>query len=121
SSDRVEIVWANGSIKNEWLQVTMKADANSGLAIPDVFYFGNVVAESGNTSADAVVDAADELATANDPHNFLNPSVVTNPHDYNRDGRVDATDQLIARSNFTDPGNPFQFISPPRPGAQIIP
>src|SRR5205823_1818949 len=48
-SDRVTLVWPdsgrNAALKNAWLQVTVKADANTGLSRPDVFYFGNLVGE----------------------------------------------------------------------------
>jgi hypothetical protein len=112
-SARIEITWPDGAVRNTWLQVTTGADANTGLAAPDVFYFGNVVGESGNSPTDATVDGADELAARNDPHSFLNPAAITNPHDYNRDGRVDAADQLIARANATATGAAVQLISVP--------
>ena len=40
-SDRVELTWPDNTIHNQWLQVTVLADANTGLATPDVFYFGS--------------------------------------------------------------------------------
>ena len=46
----MELVWADGSILKEWLQVTLKANEHTGLAVPDVFYFGNAVGESGKSS-----------------------------------------------------------------------
>jgi parallel beta-helix repeat protein len=94
-SDRITITWADNIIQNEWLQVTVKANANTGLAAADVFYFGNLVGESGN---DATVDIQDEDATLSNRTGFtLAP--VTNLYDYNRDGQVNATDALIARHN----------------------
>ena len=98
-STRVEFTWGDGVIRNSWLQVTVAADADTGLLTPDVFYFGNAVGESGDQPSKAVVDANDMLAARSDPHTFLHPATITNPHDYNRDGRVDALDQLIARGN----------------------
>src|SRR5437764_3976438 len=56
-SDRIEIVWPDGAIQKQWLQVTVKADANTGLASPDIFYFGNAVGEAGNHPNDAQVTA----------------------------------------------------------------
>ena len=47
-STRIEIIFATAAIRNKWIQVTVKATANTGLTSPDVFYFGNLVAESGN-------------------------------------------------------------------------
>ena len=58
-SDRVTIIWADNLIQNEWLQVTVKPD-NTGLAAADVFYFGNLMGESGDN---ATVDISDEDAT----------------------------------------------------------
>jgi hypothetical protein len=111
-SDRIEITWGDGAIRNEWLQVTLKADAATGITTPDVFYFGNAVGESGNSTTDAIVNAADELAARNDLHSFLNPASITNADDFNRDGRVDATDEIIARNNSTTAATALQLIHP---------
>ena len=111
-SDRVTITWDDNVIQNQWLQVTVKADANTGLAAADVFYFGNAIGESGDNPANAVVDFQDELASRT--HKSGIPiAPITNPYDYNRDGRVNATDDIIARHNRTDGtgGNPLQLIS----------
>ena len=91
----------------------MKADANTGLAAPDVFFFGNAVGESGDSPLNAFVNATDEIAARNDPHNFLNPATVTNTHDYNRDGKVDATDQILARNNGTNFLSALKLITAP--------
>src|SRR5439155_1671010 len=37
---RVSITWPDRAVRNEWLQVTVKADSHTGLTRPDVFYFG---------------------------------------------------------------------------------
>lgn len=114
-SDRIEITWPDRAIRNEWLQVTLKADAATGITSADVFYFGNAVADSDNSTSNAIVDAADELAARNDPHSFLNPALITNAHDYNRDGKVDAADQLLARDNATTAATALQLIDPVAP------
>ena len=113
-SDRVTITWDDNVIQNQWLQVTVKATANTGLAAADVFYFGNAIGESGDNPANAVVDFQDELASRT--HKSGIPiAPITNPYDYNRDGRVNATDDIIVRHNRTDgtSGNPLQLISAP--------
>jgi len=98
-SSRIEITFPDGLIHNEWLQVTVNADANTGLSSADVFYFGNLIGESGKPAVGNFfsVTADDEAAAANDPHGFLSPAPLNDAQDYNRDGKVDATDQLIAR------------------------
>ncbi|HUT09316.1 MAG TPA: SdrD B-like domain-containing protein, partial [Thermoguttaceae bacterium] len=47
-ADRIIITWPDGAIKNQWVQVTVLGGTDLGLAGPDVFYFGNQVAETGN-------------------------------------------------------------------------
>jgi Concanavalin A-like lectin/glucanases superfamily len=113
-STRLEIVWDNNQIQNEWLQVTLKADAVTKLAVPDVFYFGNAIGESGNSPSDAVVDAADELAARSHGTGLLT-AAITSPYDFNRDKRVDTADQLIARSHAGEPA--LQLITAPVMGA----
>lgn len=110
-TNRITILWEDGSIKNTWLQVTMLADAVTGLAAPAVFYWGNAVGDTGNSTTDANVDAADELLTRNNSHGFLNAVGVTNPYDFNRDGKVDAADQLIARNNAVSGAAALQLIN----------
>ncbi|MCK4276210.1 MAG: right-handed parallel beta-helix repeat-containing protein, partial [Phycisphaerae bacterium] len=46
-SDRITIIWADNAIEKQWLQVTVLATANTGLATNDVFYFGNAIGETG--------------------------------------------------------------------------
>jgi len=94
---RVTIIWADndwmtptpepGAIAKQWLQVTVLATANTGLAEDDVFYFGNAIGESGNSTAC--------------------------PYDYNRDKKADATDQIIARNNQTFFLNDLNLITVP--------
>jgi hypothetical protein len=100
-SDRVTLIWADNAIQKEWLQITVKATAATGLAADDVFYFGNAIGEAGNSATDAKVDPADELLARAHPRNTLNPAPIDDLYDYNRDKRVDPADQLIARSNST--------------------
>ncbi len=95
NSYRVTIIWADNTIQNEWLQVTVLAGAGTGLTANDVFYFGNLMGESGN---DAAVNAQDEMAVANNRIGFTLAS-VTNNYDYNRDRQVNGSDAMIARRN----------------------
>ncbi|MBN2477479.1 MAG: hypothetical protein JXB62_22930, partial [Pirellulales bacterium] len=112
-SDRVTLVWSDYAIQKQWLQVTVLATERTGLAVPDVFYFGNAVGEAGNSPTDARVDAADMLLARNNPRTFLDPAEIDCLCDFNRDGRVNATDVLIARNNHTDFLTALRLISVP--------
>jgi hypothetical protein len=101
-SDRIMITWAKGAIRNQWLRVTVLANTNTGLASSDVFYFGNLAGEAGNvfpTSTEARVTAFD-VADVRRNYSPANNVLVTNRWDFNRDGRVNALDLVIARSNY---------------------
>jgi hypothetical protein len=110
----VEIVWNDNAIKNQWLQVTVKSDTNTGLPVDDVFYFGNAVGKSGDNLANAVVNAQDEINSRTNKTGFSSAGIA-NRYDYNRDNRVNATDDLIARHNRTDGSGatPLQLIFAP--------
>src|SRR3989442_15996863 len=57
-SDRVTLIWRDynpldasplpQAVGNGWLTVTVKANYHTGLAQPDVFYFGNLIGEAGD-------------------------------------------------------------------------
>jgi len=115
-SDRVKITWADGAILNRWLQVTVLSTANTGLNSPDVFYFGNAVGESGDSTADAKVNAADVLLARNNARNLLNPAPIDFRYDFNRDRRVNATDMLLARDNQTHFLSALKLINVPESG-----
>lgn len=109
---RVEITWADGAIKNTWLQVNIGATINNGLLASDTFYFGNAIGSSGDTPTSAAVTLDDPVVTRSNTTGYLTPATITDPYDYNRDGRVDATDELIARNNI---GSSVIFFTPPDP------
>ena len=96
-SDRVEITWASGTIANKWLEVQVLANAHTGLTGPDVFFWGNRIADSASGTLDNnnfitnSTDAAQVFAS-------LTPAgaaSITNPRDYNRDKTVNSTDAAI--------------------------
>ncbi|NQU25572.1 MAG: lamin tail domain-containing protein, partial [Candidatus Nealsonbacteria bacterium] len=100
-STRVTITFNSGELRNGWLQVTVASDT-LGLAGDDVFYYGNAVAESGNSPTDARVTTSDLLLTRNNPRDQLTPAAIDNAYDCDRDGAVNATDVLLARNNQTN-------------------
>lgn len=120
-SDRVEIIWNNGDIKKQWLEVITLANANTGLeqqagyptGQADVFFFGNALANSGfgDTATLSTVDTTDELQARNNPATLFTNIPITNVRDYNRDAIVDTTDQLLARNNTTNPLTVTRYLS----------
>ncbi|MCI0538194.1 MAG: LamG domain-containing protein [Verrucomicrobiales bacterium] len=111
-SDRITLIWADGAIQKQWLQVTVKSTSNTTLLKDDVFYFGNAVGDSGNSVTDTKVNATDEILARNNPRaNGQAPS--TFPYDYNRDSKVNATDEIIARNNATSSVTALKLISVP--------
>jgi hypothetical protein len=112
-SDRVTLIWPNFSVMKQWLQVTLKDTAQTGLASPDVFYFGNAVGEAGNSAIDARVTSTDEIYARNTPRSIDNPVGVTFPYDFNRDTFVSANDQIIARNSRTTFLNTLNLIQVP--------
>jgi hypothetical protein len=95
---RVSIVWPDGAIANCWLEVTVLANLNTGLAAPDKFYFGNLVGETGAAPTAALVTVEDEDAAWAADSGFKSVA-ITNPYDFNRDRRVTLADALAARQN----------------------
>ncbi|MCE5268513.1 MAG: M36 family metallopeptidase [Planctomycetaceae bacterium] len=94
---RIEITWADGVLKNGWLQVTVKANANTGLVNPDVFYFGNAVGETDNDSAKAEVNSADvgRIRQSSGTSN----AAITDVFDINRDGNINSADVGLCQQN----------------------
>lgn len=97
-SDRITLTWEDNAIQDTWLQVTLLANATTGLADADIFYFGNAVGETGHSTADAKVNSIDMLGVRNNQRSFINPAPITFRYDFNRDARVDMVDYLIVRN-----------------------
>jgi hypothetical protein len=93
-SDRVEITWSTGDIRNAWLEVQVLSTSNTGLGATDVFFWGSRVADSGTSPSAGTfdttsTDAAQVFATlgASKP--------ISDLRDYNRDGAITTTDASI--------------------------
>src|SRR5205085_8499425 len=94
-SDRVTFTWPDGAVRNAWLHVTIPA-TNTGLAAPDVFYFGNLVGD-GNDSGAPTVNVSDVAATRANAGSV--DAAASSRYDFNRDGVVDFVDVSIVRNN----------------------
>jgi hypothetical protein len=110
-----DITWANNAIQEEWLQVTVLADANTHLASNDVFYFGSLIGATGTDTADGgtilQVTAGDLVQTQNNA-SLLSSVPITNLYDYNRDGYVTAADFVLCQNNATLLSG-LEYITPP--------
>jgi autotransporter-associated beta strand protein len=107
-SSRVLLVWADNAIQDTWLRVEVLADADTGLAAPFVFYFGNQIGSTG-TAPNAKVTAIDLSAVVNNAQ--PSGASITNPYDFNRDGKVTAIDVSIVVNNAAA-GTAIKFFTP---------
>src|SRR5205085_10522629 len=113
-SDRVTLIWEDGAIRNEWLKVTVRADATTGLLADDVFAFGNLAGETGDPTFRNVmsVTAADLSAVRRAAGSR---AAIDDVEDINRDGRVDGRDLAAVRSNLFHVLRPIVAFGPPAP------
>jgi hypothetical protein len=111
-SDRVTFTWSSANaVKNKWLQVTTLTTANTGLFHQDVFFVGSAIGETGNSAADARVNATDVAATRGNGRS--SGATVTSRYDFNRDGRVNATDVSITRASGTNSLTALRLLDAP--------
>jgi hypothetical protein len=111
-SDRITLVWPEGAIKRTWLEVTILPTLNTGLADADVFYFGNAVGETGNSTTNAIVSSFDEGLIRLNGRKQSSPAPIDFRYDMNRDGLVNSADQVIARLNATNALTALRLIAP---------
>ncbi|HEX5242492.1 MAG TPA: hypothetical protein VFW23_04445 [Tepidisphaeraceae bacterium] len=112
-TDRYELIWPDGAIRGQWLQISVLPTVNSTLPSSDSIYFGNAPGETGNDPNFAYVDGSDFAYARDDPHDFLNPAAITDRGDFNRDSFVDGTDLAIARDGATSFLNALNLITVP--------
>jgi hypothetical protein len=116
-SDRVTLVWADeAAVRDQWLRLTVKADDRTRLASPDTFYFGSMVGDAGDGDASAAVNTMDMLLTRR--AFTADPVPLSNPFDFNRDGRVSWWDLLVVRRGLTERAP--ELVSPLAP-APLLP
>jgi len=120
--DRIELVWPDSTIVDRWLEVIVKANANTGLAAQDVFFYGNM---PGDTNDDPsgdfkTIDANDQFnikTAATDPSNtglyftYSLSTAISNLWDVNRDGDVNANDQFAAKQYSLSPYGELDTIN----------
>jgi hypothetical protein len=90
-SSRVFVRWAEGAIKDQWLEVTV-------VPAGDTFYVGSLVGALNGLAVTAEVEGEVRAHFSS----LLSPEPVTSVYDFNRDGKVDAIDALIARDCYAN-------------------
>ncbi|MEQ1829074.1 MAG: PKD domain-containing protein, partial [Pirellula sp.] len=96
---RIRIEWADNAIQNTWLQVIVKANANTGLSQQSAFYMGHAMAEI-TGGAPYRVTAADLSAVQSGISNTI--VSVGDPRDINKDRRVTAADLSAVQSRISN-------------------
>jgi hypothetical protein len=107
------MTWPDGAIRDTWLRVTLLPNTRNGLTQPDVFYFGNAVAETGNSTLDAAVNALDVAATRAAQSSAV--VAVDSRYDFNRDRTVNVLDAALVRSRVGTPALPLITADPLAP------
>ena len=75
-----------------------------------VFYVGNAIGETGNDSANAVVNLADVAGVRANQTGFGSTD-ISDPYDFDRNEKVNLIDLSIARSNQSG-FSPLKLITP---------
>lgn len=106
---RVTLMWrdydpedaggAGRAVANGWLEITLRATARTGLASSDVFYFGNLIGETGGANPARILDVSGVDVGRVRAAQGAGGVRSNNAFDFNRDGRVNAIDMSIVRSN----------------------
>jgi len=87
-ADRVSLTWADGTLTNTWLEVTVRATAATGLAAADRFYFGNSV---GDVTGDGIATFDDMFAVY---QHVGQPVATPSFYDVDGDGAIGFSDVL---------------------------
>jgi ELWxxDGT repeat protein len=111
---------ADGAVKNTLLQVTVPGSPDVPLAASLVFYYGNLAGDAGALPNQQpiytnVVNAVDVLRVRRAMAGA--PPPLTGTVDFNRDGRVNALDLMVARNNLGRSLRPFTVPALPLPPA----
>ena len=98
-SDRIALTWGSRQVHNTWVQVTVKANADTGLAQDDVFYFGNLAGDTGNAAAGATTAVVNFSDMSRTRAQLGRTAAPTSAFDHVRDGRVNIYDFAAVRAN----------------------
>ena len=96
---RVTLVWDDGAVRNTWLRVTVLPTVRTGLATPDVFYFGNLAGDTGDAAPGAATARVTALDVAAALRRRRTPGDLASPFDHDHDGVVTEADAHVSRRN----------------------
>ncbi|MBX3733469.1 MAG: PQQ-dependent sugar dehydrogenase [Verrucomicrobiae bacterium] len=96
-SDRVTLLWPDGSISDRWVEVSLLPSPRTGIQSADTFYIGSSPGDTLDDFASPGVTSNDLIRVRMNPRSALNPAPITSPFDINRDRRVDSLDQAAIR------------------------
>lgn len=118
ASDRIVLIWVddnddnvadpNEAVTGAWLQITIAANADTGLSSESIFYFGNGPGEVGDRSGlDANVNIADVFAVFNNQAANVD---VSNVYDHDRDRAVNIVDLFYTFNHQAAGGGALRVI-----------
>lgn len=119
-SDRITITWPDLAIAKQWLQVTVLSTEATGLAVPDVHYWGNAIGETGDVPGNASVDTFDRAGVRDHTRGVFDPAEIEDPYDFNRDKAVDGFDMAVVRDHATSAFTALRLITVPSAAAAAI-
>lgn len=97
-ADRVSITFADGAIRNQWLQVRVLANAATGLAQDDVHYWGHLLGETdANTNGSIFTTSFADITPIRQA--VGSPSSPGSNVDIDRNGTISFADISAMRSN----------------------
>ncbi|MBX3420035.1 MAG: hypothetical protein KF752_00625 [Pirellulaceae bacterium] len=96
SPNRVVIEWPDVAIVNRWLRITIKANDDTGLAAPEVYYIGHLLGETtGQLGGIYTVSFADIRAIRHEVSQIVNATSIV---DLDKNGTVAFADISAMRS-----------------------
>ena len=111
--DQVVLAWPDNVIQNTWLQVTMKANARTGLVADDVFYIGNQIGDvNGEVNAQNQIRVNSSDSTLARLNQSPTSTVgIDDVFDVDRNGRVNSFDVVRVALNPSSGG--LLMFTPP--------
>ncbi len=96
---RVQLEWTNNQIQNTWLQIIVKANANTGLTTPQTFYIGHAMAEVNGAAAYRVTGADLSAVQAGISNTVIS---VNDVRDVNKDRRITGADLSFVQARISN-------------------